>query len=87
MRGLDERDDLQLVHAAQHGEAEAFNVLVLRHRRTVYHTIVGLLGDAEDAEDICQDVFIKAYESLGSFRAGSSFYTWIYRIAIQLKPE
>jgi len=84
MRGLDERDDLQLVHAAQKGEAEAFNVLVLRHRRAVFHTIVGLVSDADDAEDLCQDVFIKAYESLGSFRAGSSFYTWIYRIAINL---
>ncbi len=84
MRSLDERDDLQLVQAAQSGRDDAFNILVLRHRRAVFHTVVGLLGNADDAEDICQDAFVKAYESLGAFRSGSSFYTWIYRIAINL---
>jgi RNA polymerase sigma-70 factor (ECF subfamily) len=78
------RDDLQLVQEAQSGREEAFNLLVLRHRRAIFHTALGLLGDAQDADDLSQDVFIKAYESLGSFRGGSSFYTWLYRIAVNL---
>lgn len=84
MQRPDERDDRQLVEAAQSGREEAFNQLVLRHRQALYHTAVGLLGNADDADDICQDSFIKAYEGLGSFRAESSFYTWLYRICVNL---
>jgi len=84
VRKLDERDDRDLVEAAQAGREEAFNQLVLRHRKLLFHTAVGLLGNTDDADDLCQDTFIKAYESLGSFRAESSFYTWIYRICVNL---
>lgn len=84
MRKPDERDDRELVEAAINGREEAFNQLVMRHRLALYHTAVGLLNNAEDAEDICQDAFVKAYEGLGSFRASSSFYTWLYRICVNL---
>ncbi len=84
MRIPDEREDRDLVEAAQAGREEAFNQLVMRHRKALYHTAIGLLGSADDAEDVCQDAFVKAYESLGSFRASSTFYTWIYRICINL---
>ncbi|MCB9357047.1 MAG: sigma-70 family RNA polymerase sigma factor [Calditrichaeota bacterium] len=84
MQSTDERDDSQLVRAAQEGRDDAFNILVLRHRKSVYHTVLGMVGDRDDAEDLTQDAFVKAYESLGSFRAGSSFYTWLYRIAVNL---
>ncbi|MBL0060188.1 MAG: RNA polymerase sigma factor [bacterium] len=84
MRNPDERDDRELVLAAQAGREEAFNQLVLRHRKSLYHTAIGLLGNADDADDICQDAFIKAYEGLGRFRATSSFYTWLYRICVNL---
>lgn len=80
----DDRNDHELVEAAQAGRDEAFNQLVLRHRKALFHTAVGLLGNPDEADDICQDVFVKAYESLGGFRATSAFYTWIYRICINL---
>lgn len=84
MRTTDDRDDRELVLAAQAGHEDAFNRLVLRHRKSLYLTAVGLLGNADDADDLCQDAFVKAYENLGSFRSGSSFYTWLYRICINL---
>ncbi len=84
MQGPDEKDDSQLVQAAQTGNESAFNILVLRHRLSVFHTIIGLVGDRDEAEDLTQDAFVKAYENLSTFRAGSSFYTWLYRIAVNI---
>lgn len=84
MRESDERDDRELVLAAQAGKDEAFNTLVLRHRKALFHIAAGLLGNADDADDICQDAFIRAYENLGGFRSNSSFYTWLYRICVNL---
>lgn len=77
-------DDLELVRRFQAGSEQAFNELVLKHRRGVYMTAVGLLGSADDADDITQEVFLKVYQSLGTFRGDSAVYTWIYRIAVNL---
>jgi RNA polymerase sigma-70 factor, ECF subfamily len=77
-------DDLDLVRQFQSGVERAFNELVLRHRRGVYLTAVGLLGSNDDAEDLTQEVFIKAYQSLSTFRGDSAFYTWLYRITVNL---
>jgi RNA polymerase sigma-70 factor (ECF subfamily) len=77
-------DDLELVRQFREGSERAFNELVLRHRRGVYLTAMGLLGNSDDAEDVAQDVFIKAYQSLSGFRGDSAFYTWLYRITVNL---
>lgn len=75
-------DDSVLVRWAQEGRTEAFEVLVRRHRTPVYRTALRLTGDAHLADDVAQDAFIAAWESLKLFRADSSFATWIYRIVV-----
>ena len=75
-------DDLELVRQFQAGSERAFNELVLRHRRGIHLLAASLLGNHDDAEDVTQDVFLKAYQSLAEFRGDSAFYTWIYRICV-----
>jgi RNA polymerase sigma-70 factor (ECF subfamily) len=77
-------DDLELVRQFHAGSERAFNELVLRHRHGVFLTAAGLLGNRDDAEDVTQDVFVKAFQSLSSFRGDSAFYTWLYRITVNL---
>jgi len=63
------------------GETESFAPLLNRYSKQVFSLIVKIVGNREDAEELTQDVFIKAYRSLATFRADSSFSTWLYRIA------
>ena len=77
-------DDYSLVEACRAGRTEAFGVLVERYQRRLYPTVLRLVGSAEDAEDILQDAFFRAFEKLDQFQGESSFYTWIYRIAVNL---
>lgn len=79
-----EREDRELVDRFKHGDETAFNHLVMRHRQTVYFLALGLLNSVEDAEDLAQDAFVRAYEGLKKFRGHSSFRTWIYRITLNL---
>jgi len=79
---LTQEEDETLVARAQRGEASAFDVLVERYKQRLYATVYHMTGNHEDANDLVQDAFIKAYKSLQSFKGQSSFYTWIYRIAI-----
>lgn len=60
----------------------AFEELVARYERVIYNAAYRMLGDREDAKDITQGVFLKAFENLGSFDQGGRFYSWIYRIAV-----
>ena len=78
------QDDHSLVQACREGQIEAFGTLVRRHQDRLYPTIVRLLGSPEDAQDVLQDSFIRAFEKLDQFHGESSFYTWIYRIAVNL---
>ena len=64
------------------GNKNAFDMLVLRHQHKVYGLVSRFVSDSAEAEDICQEAFIKAYRALPSFRGDSAFYTWLYRIAI-----
>jgi len=80
----DKGDDRELVREAQAGSERAFNEIVLKYRKSVYTTAVGLIGDADEAEDIAQDVFVKAYESIATFRGDAAVYTWLYRITVNL---
>ncbi len=75
-------DDEMLVRRARRGEAEAFDVLVERYKERLYATVYHMTSNHEDANDLVQDSLIKAYKSLGNFKGQSSFYTWVYRIAV-----
>ena len=77
----DASEDRELCVRAQDGDRRAFEALVARHHARLIGLCAALLGGSADAEDAAQEVFLKAYRSLGSFRGGSSFYTWLYRIA------
>jgi RNA polymerase sigma-70 factor (ECF subfamily) len=81
-RSRDQRDDYALIKAFQNGESAAFDALVLRYKDRVFNLCIRFLGDYHEAEDIAQDVFVKAYNSLNRFRFESSFFTWLYRIAV-----
>ncbi len=74
--------DLRLVEQVRAGHVAAFDQLVLRYRERVYGVIYNLTSNREDAADLTQDTFIKAFQSIGRFKGHSSFFSWTYRIAI-----
>ncbi len=74
--------DLSLVKRAQKGDEAAYGDLVRRYQERVYATIYHMTSNHEDANDLAQETFIKGYQALKSFKGDSSFYTWVYRIAI-----
>ena len=77
-------DDRKLVQAAQKGDPAAFRKLVERYQRRVYQLAVGMLKDSDDAMDIAQETFVRVHKYLPSFKGDSSFFTWTYRIAMNL---
>lgn len=79
-----ELSDLELVQKCQSGEMAAFEELVSRYHQKVYLVIVGLLRNRDDAMEVAQETFLRAYRKIGSFEGGSSFYTWLYRIAVNI---
>jgi RNA polymerase sigma-70 factor (ECF subfamily) len=79
---LQHEDDEVLVRRTQKGDSAAFDILVGRYKERLYVTVYHMTANHEDANDLVQDTFIKAFKSLNSFRGQSSFYTWVYRIAV-----
>lgn len=79
---VEEKDDLQLVQEVKAGDRKAFSTLVRRHQKGLMRLSLRFMKDADAAEDIVQESFIKAYERLNSFEARSSFKSWLYQIAI-----
>jgi len=79
-----EVSDQDLVKACQDGETEAFDQLVGRYRTRVFGMIYNMVHNEQDAWDLAQDGFLKAWKSIGRFRGQSSFYTWIYRIVMNV---
>ncbi len=73
-------DDITLVTRCQNGDAKAFDVLVTRYRTKVYAMVYNMVRNEQDAWDLAQDAFLKAWKSIGNFRGQSAFYTWLYRI-------
>ena len=71
-----------LVRHARRGDLAAYDQLVKRYQERIYATIYHMTANHEDANDLAQDAFIKAYQALKTFKGGSSFYTWLYRIAV-----
>jgi RNA polymerase sigma-70 factor (ECF subfamily) len=82
MTGAD--DDFSLIAASRMGQTDAFGMLVNRYQDRLYPTALRLTGRPEDALDLLQDTFLRAFEKLKGFQGESSFYTWIYRIAVNL---
>ena len=81
-KGLNSLDDSELIARAQDGDTEAFNPIVRRYRERIYNLIYGRVHHHETAEDLCQEVFLKAWQALPQFKGESVFYSWICRIAI-----
>lgn len=77
-------EDAAMVQAVRDGEVGAYRGLVEKYQQRVYTIIFGVLRNQEDARDLTQDAFVKAYNSLDGFRLESSFFTWLYRIAMNL---
>jgi RNA polymerase sigma-70 factor, ECF subfamily len=75
-------DEAALVKRARQGDLGAYDDLVRRYQERVYATVYHMTSNHEDANDLAQEAFIKAYQALKSFKGGSSFYTWVYRIAV-----
>ncbi len=75
-------DERQLVARAREGDLEAYDALVRLYQERIYATIYHMTSNHEDANDLAQDSFIKAYQALKSFKGDSSFFTWVYRIAV-----
>lgn len=81
-RGVE--DEQQLVLAARGGDPLAFEALVLKYQDRIYRLIQRLVSGADAVDDLAQEVFIRAYRSLGDFKGESSLYTWLYKIALNL---
>src|SRR5215217_5489123 len=77
-----EVDERQLVKMAQNGDLAAYDELIRRYQERIYATVYHMTSNHEDANDLAQEAFIKAFRALKSFKGGSSFYTWVYRIAV-----
>ncbi len=77
-------DEQQLLSLCRAGNEEAFEVVVTRHQRAVYGLCYRFVGNHEDAADLAQEVFLRAYRALPSFRGTSSLGTWLYRIAVNV---
>ena len=76
------QEDALLVKRVLAGETRAYEDLVRRHQQRIYATVYHMTSNHEDATDLTQETFVKAYQALGSFKGDSSFYTWVYRIAV-----
>ncbi|MSU36668.1 MAG: sigma-70 family RNA polymerase sigma factor [Pedosphaera sp.] len=74
--------DRELVDRAQAGDLSAYDDLVQRYQERIYATVYHMTGNHEDANDLAQESFVKAWQALKSFKGDSSFYTWVYRIAV-----
>jgi len=80
---MNERElDLQLIQRIQNGEQQAFTLLVKKYQNRIANILTRYIRNNGDIADVTQEVFIKVYKSLPSFRGESAFYTWLYRIAV-----
>jgi RNA polymerase sigma-70 factor (ECF subfamily) len=75
-------DERSLVQRARQGDLTAYDEIVRRYQERIYATIYHMTANHEDANDLAQETFIRAYQALGSFKGQAGFFTWLYRIAI-----
>ena len=76
--------DQDLVQEVRNVKRQAFTELMRRHQQKIYWTVRRIVVDHAEADDVTQETFVKAFLSLGDFRGDSSFYTWLYRIAVNM---
>jgi|WetSurMetagenome_2_1015567.scaffolds.fasta_scaffold53743_4 RNA polymerase sigma-70 factor, ECF subfamily len=81
---MEQLSDLELVTEVRNGRRQAYTVLMRRYQERIYWVARRIVGSHDDAEDVAQDTFVKGYLALGEFRGESQFYTWLYRIALNL---
>lgn len=81
---VDHFDDNSAIKAAQRGDRRAFEWLVRRHERRALASACGILRDREEARDVCQEAFLRAFANLARFDGKAQFYTWLHRIVINL---
>ena len=74
--------DREMVRKVHDGDGSAFDQLVEKHKTRIYGVIYNMLSNHEDAADLSQEVFVRAFKSINGFRSESNFYTWLYRIAV-----
>lgn len=79
-----EQEEQQLIRQAAEGQEQAFEQLVLRHQKGIYNLTLRMTGNQDDAYDLTQESFLRAWKSLAAFQFESSFSTWLYRIATNL---
>jgi RNA polymerase sigma-70 factor, ECF subfamily len=77
-------DDIALVTKAQQGDLDSFDALTLKHRDRLMSVIYNMTSNSEDAADLTQEAFVKAFRSIGRFKGKSSFFTWLYRIGVNV---
>lgn len=75
-------EDFELLAKFKKGDQQAFELLVRKYKTTVFNTIYSIMGNAQEADDIAQEVFLKVYTKADSFKGESSFSTWLYRITV-----
>lgn len=78
----DDSQDRELVRRAKAGDLDAFDELVVRYQERIYSLVYHMTSNHEDAHDLAQEAFVKAWKALRNFKGDSSFYTWVYRIAV-----
>jgi len=81
---MEPRSDLELVQEVRNGRRQAFTELMRRYQQRVYWVARRIVGSHDEADDVVQEAFVKAYLALGDFRGDSSFFTWLYRITVNL---
>jgi RNA polymerase sigma-70 factor (ECF subfamily) len=81
---FEDQDDSAVVRACVAGDRAAFDVIVRRHQRQVYQLCYRFVGSHEDASDLAQDVFVRAYRGLRGFKGDAAFATWLYRIGVNV---
>jgi len=77
-------EEWEILKRVREGQAEAFGTLILQYQDRVFNTCWRICGNLEDARDLTQEAFLKAYERLDTFKQESGFYTWLFRIAVNL---
>ncbi len=79
---IDSQEDFALVRAARKGDQDAFGKLVQKYQHKIYSLAYSMVGNHNDADDLAQEIFLKTFRNIKKFRFKSSFYTWLYRIAV-----
>lgn len=84
MDSLAERSDDEIILQIQGGDRRSYDLLVKRYQRRIYFLALRMARDHDDADDLAQETFVRAYLAIGSFTIGRNFYTWLYRICMNL---